>query len=229
MRGNWIKCAKDLALTVSPSRRLWFNAVLGAICFIAFCFLQRSAFPRHYRHRLVSWQLEDGAWRSPLRCTGWHHHQLLLCCAEGYGLFKPFVTWPWSCVLCCGFKDSSSRGSNRTLFAAFRIVYATVVAHRFCALHTPSSSAGLSFRDGEAPPAADAWVVFFMVGDRSGHYIAAAAAAMAAFCVMMRFNLQLSPHTQHTPQHQHQAMADQCNRDPGERDSEQRGTGCSGE
>ena len=27
--------------------------ILGSICFIAFCFLQRSAFPLHYRYRLV--------------------------------------------------------------------------------------------------------------------------------------------------------------------------------
>eukprot|EP00775_Hariotina_reticulata_P011017 gene11017-11171_t len=33
---------------------LWLNTLLGMLCFIAFCFLQRSVFPRHYRYRMVS-------------------------------------------------------------------------------------------------------------------------------------------------------------------------------
>ncbi|KAF8073110.1 AAP5 [Scenedesmus sp. PABB004] len=40
----------DSQLTTS----LWLNVLLGSICFVAFCILQRSVFPRHYRYRLHS-------------------------------------------------------------------------------------------------------------------------------------------------------------------------------
>eukprot|EP00882_Tetradesmus_deserticola_P032054 GHRQ01036269.1.p1 GENE.GHRQ01036269.1~~GHRQ01036269.1.p1 ORF type:complete len:148 (+),score=17.98 GHRQ01036269.1:336-779(+) len=40
----------DHQLTTS----LWLNAVLGIVCFLAFCVLQRSVFPLHYRYRLHS-------------------------------------------------------------------------------------------------------------------------------------------------------------------------------
>lgn len=48
------------------ARRLWLNALLGLICFLAFCILQRSVFPEHYRFRLVStrcWQLQVVGYR----------------------------------------------------------------------------------------------------------------------------------------------------------------------
>eukprot|EP00879_Flechtneria_rotunda_P017163 GHRR01017975.1.p1 GENE.GHRR01017975.1~~GHRR01017975.1.p1 ORF type:complete len:523 (+),score=135.69 GHRR01017975.1:795-2363(+) len=40
----------DSQLTTS----LWLNALLGSLCLIAFCILQRSVFPKHYRYRQVS-------------------------------------------------------------------------------------------------------------------------------------------------------------------------------
>lgn len=42
-----------LAATCVAMCRLWLNALLGLIFFLAFCILQRSVFPQHFRFRLV--------------------------------------------------------------------------------------------------------------------------------------------------------------------------------
>jgi len=48
---------------------LWLNATLGLVCVVAFSFLQRSFFPRHYRYRLVSESVTVKP--RPLPTEGW--------------------------------------------------------------------------------------------------------------------------------------------------------------
>jgi hypothetical protein len=61
--------------------RLWLNTLLGMLCFIAFCFLQRSVFPKHYRYRMVRLLQSNIIAKAPQQLT----HELMCVLAVESG------------------------------------------------------------------------------------------------------------------------------------------------